>query len=118
MQGACFAAVNEEGDRERAARAAEPRDTGWADPTEQLLRQYLMEHTAKHPADRLEITCKTSFCELIATGRTEEFALAFQKAAQEVASEPWSDLRNGEAGGGTLSDLSGMQMYQLLYRKE
>jgi hypothetical protein len=115
---ACIALISKQGERERAARDAEPRDTSWADPTEQLLRQYLTEHTAKYPADRLEITCKTSFCKLVATGRTQEFAVAFQKAAQEVASEPWSHLRNGEGGGGTLPDLSGTQMYQVLYRNE
>jgi hypothetical protein len=118
MWMACAAALNEENDRKRAAMDAEPRDTSWADPMEQLLRQYIVEHTAQHPADKLEITCRTSFCEITATGRTEEFALAFQKAAQEVAMEPWSGLRNGESGGGTLPDLSGMQMHQVLHRTD
>jgi hypothetical protein len=117
MQNACFAAFAEEGNNKRAAMDAEPRDTSWADPTEQLLRQYIVAHTAKHPADKLEITCRTSFCEIKATGRTEEFIADFQKAAQEVASEPWSTVRDGEAGGGTLPDLSGTQQYQVLYRQ-
>jgi hypothetical protein len=116
LWAACASASNEEGQRKRAAMDAEPRDTSWADPMEQLLRQYLVEHTAKHPPDKLEITCRTTFCELKATGRTEAFALEFQKASQEVGSEPWGNLRNGEGGGGTLPDLSGMQMYQVLYR--
>jgi len=115
-QIACFAALAEEGNRKRAAMDAEPRDTGWADPTEQLLRQYILAHTAKHPADKLEIICRTSFCEIKATGRTLEFVEDFRKASQEVAAEPWSTLRNGEGGGGTLPDLSGTQEYQVLYR--
>lgn len=104
-------------ERERAAKEAEPRDSSWADPTEQLLRQYLVEQTAKHPIKHIEITCKTSYCEIQATGLTMEAYRAFQKAAQEAASEPWSDLRTGAGGGMTFGeDAYWKQTYTVIRR--
>jgi hypothetical protein len=101
--------------RERAARDAQPRDAGWADPTEQLIRQYLVAHTAKHPVEKLDVSCKTTFCQIKASGRGTESFLALQRAAQQVASEPWSDMRSGEGGTSGYGD-KWKQDYILLRR--
>jgi hypothetical protein len=101
---ACMRLLSQQDERKRALRDAEPRDVGWAGPTEQLIRQYLVAQVVKHPVERLEITCKTSYCQIKASGRGTESFLALQKAAQEVASEPWSDLRSSGGGGSGYGD--------------
>lgn len=114
---ACLDLRNQRNERELAAKEAEPRDTSWADPTEQLLRQYLVEQTAKHPIKQIAITCKTSYCEIQATGRTMDAYRAFEKAAKEAASEPWSDLRTAEGGGMTFGeDAYWQQTYTVIRR--
>jgi hypothetical protein len=102
---ACSEQAYEQQERARAAQEAEPRDSSWADPMEQLLRQHIIGQLVKHPLDRLEINCKTTFCQLKATGRTKESQAAFQKVSQEVAAEPWADLRVGEGGSGSYGDI-------------
>jgi hypothetical protein len=113
---ACIQLGNQQDQRKRATRDAEPRDAGWADPTEQLLRQYLVAQVAKHPVEQLDITCRTTFCQIKASGRGTESYLAFQKAAQEAASEPWSDLRNGGGGGSGYGE--GWQQDYMLHRRD
>ena len=114
-EAACLARSIEKQDRERAARDTQPKDTSWAEPMEQLLRQYLTTQLVKHPAERIDIDCRTTFCRITGSGRTKESSMAFQKAAQAAAEEPWASLRNGEGGGTGYGD-SWKQEY-FLYRQ-
>jgi hypothetical protein len=115
-QLACMKLASLQSERELAARDAEPRDTGWADPMEQLLRQHLTAKLAKHPVERLDIACKTTFCEIKASGPIGESHEAFQRVSQEIASEPWADMENG--GGGSGSDGIRWEGTQTLLRRE
>jgi hypothetical protein len=114
-EAACTARVAAQQKRERAARDTQPQDTSWAEPMEQLLRQHLTKEMAKHPVERIDIDCRTTFCKIEAKGRTNDAYLAFQKVAQTVADEPWANLRNGEGGGSSYGE-SWKQQY-LLYRR-
>lgn len=114
-EAACMARSIEKQNRERAARDAESKDPSWAEPMEQLLRQYLTTQLAKHPAERIDIDCRTTYCRVTGSGRTSDSSLAFQKFAQAAADEPWANLRNGEGGGSGYGD-SWKQEY-FLYRR-
>lgn len=115
-QQACWDLSSRRAQQQFDAREAQPRDAGWADPMEQLLRQHIIGQLVKHPPDRLEINCKTTFCQIKATGRTKESQAAFQKVSQEVAAEPWADLRVGEGGSGSYGDIWRADV--TLYRNE
>jgi len=97
-EAACTARAIEKQARERAARDAEPRDSSWAEPMEQLLRQYLTAQVGKQPIDRLDIDCRTTFCRIEANGRTSAASIALRTAVQAAAAEPWANLRTGESG--------------------
>jgi len=114
-EAACTARSIEKQNLQRAARDAEPKDPAWAEPMEQLLRQYLTTQLVKHPAERIDIDCRTTYCRITGTGRTNDSSLAFQKFAQAAADEPWANLRNGEGGGSGYGD-SWKQEY-FLYRR-
>ena len=115
-QLACMKLASLQSEREYAARQAESRDADWADPMEQLLRQHMTTELAKHPVERLDIACKTTFCELKASGRTAESQDAFQRLAQEIAAEPWADME--AAGGGSSGDGIRWEATQTLLRRE
>lgn len=100
----CAAQSAERQERERAARDAEPRDSSWADPMEQLLRQHITAQLVKHPVATLEIACRARFCTIKASGKTLDSQLAFQKVSQEAAQEAWSDLLNSGYSGGSIGD--------------
>jgi hypothetical protein len=114
-EAACTARSIEKQKRERTARDAEPKDAGWAEPMEQLLRGYLTTQLSKHPAERIDIDCRTTYCRIAGSGRTNDAYLAFQKFAQAAADEPWANLRNGE-GGGSGDGVTWKQEY-FLYRR-
>ena len=95
---ACANLLGRQTQQARATRDAEPRDTGWADQMEQLLRMHLATQLTQHPVDQLEIICKTSFCQIKAKGKANEALLALQKAMAAVESEPWANMRHGEGG--------------------
>jgi hypothetical protein len=114
-QLACMKLASLQSEREHAARDAEARDASWADPMEQLLRLHLTAKLAKHPVERLDIACKTTFCEIKASGPMGESHEAFQKVSQELASEPWADLETG--GGGSSSDGIRWEGTQTLLRR-
>jgi hypothetical protein len=113
-EAACTARIIEKQDRERAARDAQPKDPTWAEPMEQLIRQYLTTQV-KQPVEQIDIDCRTSYCRINAKGRTNDAAMAFQKAAQAVADEPWANLRNGEGGGSGYGD--SWEQHYVLYRR-
>lgn len=103
-QQACWDVTSRQAQQQLDARNAQPRDAGWADPMEQLLRQHIVGQLVKHPLDRLDINCKTTFCQIKASGKTKESQAIFQKVSQEVAAEPWAELRTGEAGSSGYGD--------------
>lgn len=109
LDNACGALRLKIGRREQAARDAEPRDTNWAGPMEQMLRAHFTTQLAEHPLDHFEVSCKTSFCLIKADGRTKASYVAFQKVVQSIAQEPWSDLRADSAKGATLDQAWGME---------
>lgn len=99
------------------AKAAETKDVGWAGPTEQLVRQYIESQIVKHPLERFEIDCRTTYCSITALGTTTQSQEAFNKAAQEVAEEPWSTFRVTEVGGGSTSDGKGWKAHGTYTRR-
>ena len=97
-QIACTKLVSGQNQRERAARDAEPRDTGWADQMEQLLRMHFAAQLTRHPVEQLDIDCRTTICLVKAKVRSNDSLLDFQRAMNTVESEPWSNLRKGMGG--------------------
>ena len=75
-QIACANLLGRQNQQERAARDAEPRDTGWADQMEQLLRMHFATQLTKHPVEQLEIICRTSFCQIKAKGKSDDALIA------------------------------------------
>jgi hypothetical protein len=102
-QAACFTLVGRQNQQQRAARDAEPRDSGWAEQMEQLLRMYFTKELSRHPVE-LEIICRTTFCQIKAKGVALEALLALQKATNDLPSEPWANLRSGEGGSSGYGD--------------
>ena len=112
---ACTAREMAKQDRERAIRDAQPKDPIWAEPMEQMIRQYLTKHVGKQRVEHIEVDCRTTFCRIEAKGQTIDAALAMQKAAQAVADEPWAELRSGEGSSSGYGD-SWEQQY-FLYKR-
>jgi len=102
-QLACTRLVNRQHQREREALEAQPRDHGWADPMEQLLRTYLAAQLKQHPVE-LDISCRTTFCRVKAKGIANVALLDFQRAMNGMESEPWANLRGGEAASSGYGD--------------
>jgi hypothetical protein len=94
---ACMKLAGRRNQQERAARDAQPRDLGWADQMEQLLRMHLAAQLSKHVVE-LDISCRTTFCSIKAKGQSKDALLAMQKAMTAIDSEPWANLRNGLGG--------------------
>jgi hypothetical protein len=90
--------------RELAAKAAEPKDAGWAYSMEQLIRQHLESHV---PADKykiLQLECRTTFCELRMEGTDKEGQAIAEKVANDIPNQPWSDIARKGGGGGSTGD--------------
>lgn len=103
LERKCAAIQSKQQDQRRAKLDAQDRDASWADPMEYRLRQHMTARLAKQPVDHLDISCRTTFCRIQASGRTRDSEQAFQKAAEEAAAQPWANLwlaeRAGEAEG-------------------
>jgi hypothetical protein len=104
-EAACGELMSRQNQRERAARDAQPKDVSWAGPTEQLLREYFASQLVKHPVDKLEVTCRTTFCLVKASGRTFEAYSSFHKAARETVAEQWSDVEFAGGEGKAEGDI-------------
>lgn len=90
--------------REQAAKAAEPKDAGWAYSMEQLIRQHLESHV---PADQykiLQLECRTTFCELRMEGTAKEGLALVEKVANDIPNQPWSDIAQKGGGSGSAGD--------------
>jgi hypothetical protein len=96
-RSACTKLAGRRNQQERAARDAQPRDLGWADQMEQLLRMHLAAQLIKHAVE-LDISCRTTLCRIKAKGQSNDALLALQRTMTTIDSEPWANLRN-DAGG-------------------
>ena len=103
-QVACANLLGRQNQQQRAARDAEPRDTGWADQMEQLLRMHFATQLTKHPLEQLEIICRTSFCQIKAKGKSDAALIALQKTTAALESEPWAILGSGAGGSSGYGD--------------
>ena len=100
----CMRLSGRQAQRQRAVHDSESKDTSWSGPMEQLLRDHIVRQMAKHPIEALEVDCRTSFCRVKAKGAVQDSLLALQKVIYEMASEPWANLRSGEAGSSGYGD--------------
>jgi hypothetical protein len=100
----CIQAERLRHQREQAAKAAEPKDAGWAYSMEQLIRQHLESHI---PADKykiLQLECRTTFCELRMEGTDKEGLALVEKVANDIPNQPWSDIAQKGGGSGSAGD--------------
>jgi hypothetical protein len=104
-EAACGELLKRASDRQRAAQDAQPRDVSWAGPAEQRLREYFASPLVNQHFDKLEVTCKTTFCWVKASGLAFEAYSAFHKAAQEIAAKPWDDLESAGGQGSAERDI-------------
>ena len=88
----CRAMWEREHRAEQVARASETKDSGWAYPTEQKLREYLSRRFETIPVEVIGIDCRTTFCEVKAQSFVPEGAQEFQTALAEVGRESWNDF--------------------------
>ncbi|MDJ0926426.1 MAG: hypothetical protein QNJ73_02155 [Gammaproteobacteria bacterium] len=90
-------------EREEAARDAEPKDSNWAYETEQLLEQFMVAQPEATDIDITAIDCRTSFCEVRASGPIEAWN-NFGELVKRATREPWSTfgagLRTNSSGQG------------------
>jgi hypothetical protein len=101
---ACMALTSRRSQREQAARDSQPTDASWSDQMEPLLRDHIVRQMAKHPIEGLEVDCRTSFCRIKAKGDAKDSLNALRKVVLDMASEPWANLRKGEAGSSGYGD--------------
>jgi hypothetical protein len=87
--------------RERAKKDAEPKDAGWAYSMEQLMRQHVQSNVPADQYTKLQIECRSTFCELNMEGTGEEGRAFADKAASDITNEPWSDVTLKGQGGGS-----------------
>lgn len=90
--------------RELAAKAAEPKDAGWAYSMEQLIRQHLESHVPADKYTKLQLECRTTFCELSMEGTDKEGLALVEKVANDIPNQPWSDIAQKGGGGGSAGD--------------
>jgi hypothetical protein len=84
---------------ERAAHSAQqPRDSGWADPMEQLLRAYFAAQLPQHPAEHVDINCRTDHCLVTVKGLSNDALLVVQRVMGAVDSEAALNLRHTNSG--------------------
>jgi hypothetical protein len=103
-EGGCECATEEWQERKRAhdeaKRAAEPKDPAWAYPAEQAFHERFAAH-AEAFLD-FNVDCRTTYCDLRATGSTAESTSVFDELVGEVFEQ-----RRFELTGGTGSYESG-----------
>lgn len=68
---------------------------------EQLIRTHIETYVPENSYTKLEIQCRTTFCELKMEGRDAESLDLVDKIAQEIAYQAWSDMVPWSHGGGS-----------------
>jgi hypothetical protein len=110
----CSRAAVLQQNRERAKKDAEPKDAAWAYSMEMLIRQHVESQIASDEYTKLEIQCRTTFCELSIEGKEQEAQDRVSRVLQEVERQSWSDIVQWGSGGG--SDQNGWHLHQEWHR--
>jgi hypothetical protein len=100
----CSHALGRKERRERARKEAEPKDAGWAYSTEELVRYHIESQMSPDQYKKLQIDCRTTFCEVTMEGVGEESRVLANKVAQEIAKQPWSEMVYRGSGGSSIGD--------------
>lgn len=74
--------------RAQAARESEPKDLNWAYETEQLMTQFMRDNFDEG-FDLTSVACRTSHCEVLATGPADSFN-QIENVVRSAIAEPWS----------------------------
>lgn len=77
---------------EQAVRASEPKDSSWAYPMEQKLRQFLASRTESLHFEVTTLDCKTISCELTVQGSSPDAHKAFEEVLSAATKQPWNDF--------------------------
>lgn len=95
--GGCQCATEEWQERKRAhdeaERAAEAKDIDWAYATEQAFQQRVAEHAQAFV--EFSVDCRTTYCDVRATGMTPESADVFDQILDEVFAQQSLGLAGG-----------------------
>lgn len=109
-QPAISEALSEDSDAEistsniaRDKRRKEERDIEWSYRTEQAIRQYLVTNKGASKFEIILVECRASFCEIEASGYTDDAWPVWQQVVQDVTTQPWSEF--GSSGSSTESRL-------------
>lgn len=117
MDQVCSDWFTYKGNQEEAALKAEPKDGQWAYSVEQLLQQYAASHRNASRYQITSIDCRTTYCEIRATGRLDLQANeAFQQMVSDAREEPWGEF-SWRMGGGSEGVGDSLKMHQRIYRK-
>lgn len=100
----CGDASSRREQRAKAKRDAEPKDAGWAYPTEQLVLYHVESQMSSDRYKTLHIDCRTTYCEMRMEGVGEESRELANKLAQEIARQPWSEMVYKGGGGSSIGD--------------
>lgn len=100
----CLRAHQLRSQRERAEKDAEPKDPGWAYSMESLIRQHMEANVPRDQYTKLQIDCRTTFCELRMEGTVPAGQDLADRIAKEIVKQPWSDIASKGAGGGSSGD--------------
>jgi hypothetical protein len=76
----------------RAARAKEAKDAGWSHYMEQTLSRYLATHPKAAQFDFRNIDCRSTFCEIQATGVDESTKPVWSQVTYDLQQQPWSEF--------------------------
>jgi hypothetical protein len=87
--------------REQAVKDAEPKDAGWAYSMEQLMKQHIEMHLPADQYTKLQIECRTTFCELRMEGKSTDGRELAEKIVQQIQFQDWSDIAQKGNGGGS-----------------
>lgn len=101
-------------EREKTARAAEPKDVNWAYEMEQLLAQFIAAHPQTRAIEVSSIECRTTFCEIKAIGNPES-SEAFSAIVEQALNEPWSTSTRNSLSSTSRDD--GQQDFRAIIRR-
>jgi len=99
----CMRLYSLQAKREQEKKDGEPRDTGWADSMEALMRQHIESNMSIRQYSKLQVECRTTFCLLRMEGVDEEARELANKLAQDIANQSWSEsiVHRGSGGDST-----------------
>ena len=87
--------------REQAAKDAEPKDVGWAYSMEQLIRQHTEMHLPADKYTKLQVECRTTFCEMRLEGPNLDDQTVAAEVLHQIPQQVWSDVVQKGYGSGS-----------------